>query len=40
MVVGNGKRLFPEGTSGTSWTLAGTTSFSTGAVVLDLRPVG
>ncbi|NGO79039.1 dihydrofolate reductase [Streptomyces sp. YC504] len=38
VVAGKGKRLFPEGTPGTSWTLAGTTSFSTGAVVLDLRP--
>ncbi|MER7821951.1 dihydrofolate reductase family protein [Streptomyces sp. NPDC096097] len=40
VVVGKGKRLFPEGTSGTSWTLAGTTNFSTGTLVLDLRPVG
>ncbi|MET9886090.1 dihydrofolate reductase family protein [Streptomyces sp. NPDC006430] len=40
VVVGKGKRLFPEGIPSTSWTLASTTTFSTGAVVLDLRPAG
>ncbi|MFC9294534.1 dihydrofolate reductase family protein [Streptomyces sp. NPDC057011] len=38
VIVGKGKRLFPEGVPRTSWALAGTTTFSTGAVVLDLRP--
>ncbi|MEV6527320.1 dihydrofolate reductase family protein [Longispora sp. NPDC051575] len=40
VVVGQGKRLFGEGCPASSWTLAGTTTFSTGAVVLDLRPHG
>ncbi|MFI5688157.1 dihydrofolate reductase family protein [Streptomyces sp. NPDC051636] len=38
VIVGKGKRLFPDGTPGTSWTLASTTNFSSGTVVLDLRP--
>ncbi|WP_412538833.1 dihydrofolate reductase family protein [Longispora sp. K20-0274] len=38
VVVGQGKRLFGDGGPASSWTLAGTTTFSTGAVVLDLRP--
>ncbi|MFE9481313.1 dihydrofolate reductase family protein [Streptomyces spororaveus] len=38
VVVGRGKRLFPETAPSTSWTLAGTTTFSSGAVLLDLRP--
>ncbi|WP_441248390.1 dihydrofolate reductase family protein [Kitasatospora sp. McL0602] len=38
VVVGTGKRLFPaDGPSG-AWTLAATTAFGTGAVVLDYRP--
>ncbi|MEW2373724.1 dihydrofolate reductase family protein [Streptomyces sp. NPDC006656] len=38
VILGKGKRLFPEGAPGSSWTLAGTTGFATGSVVLDLRP--
>ncbi|MEU2156063.1 dihydrofolate reductase family protein [Streptomyces sp. NPDC019396] len=38
VIVGKGKRLFLDGTPGTSWTLAGTTTFGSGTVVLDLRP--
>lgn len=38
VILGKGKRLFPEGVPTTSWTLANTTTFSSGAVVLDLRP--
>ena len=38
VVVGKGKRLFPEGVPVTAWRLASTTSFSSGAVVLDYRP--
>ncbi|MEU2631045.1 dihydrofolate reductase family protein [Kitasatospora sp. NPDC007106] len=37
VVVGQGKRLFPEGSSAAAWTLATTTAFSSGAVVLDHR---
>ncbi|MFD9687805.1 dihydrofolate reductase family protein [Kitasatospora sp. NPDC059088] len=38
VVVGTGKRLFPEGAGFTSWRLAATTSFNSGAVILDYRP--
>jgi dihydrofolate reductase len=38
VVVGAGKRLFPEGAEGSSWRLASTTTFGSGAVVLDYRP--
>ncbi|MFD0276915.1 dihydrofolate reductase family protein [Kitasatospora sp. NPDC127111] len=34
IVVGKGKRLFPEGSSSGSWALATTTTFGSGAVVL------
>ncbi|MEU4208428.1 dihydrofolate reductase family protein [Streptomyces sp. NPDC026206] len=40
VVVGEGKRLFPEGTPTSKWALAGTTTFSSGAIVLDYRPNG
>jgi dihydrofolate reductase len=38
--AGTGQRLFPGGVAATAWTLAGTTVFSTGAVLLDYRPAG
>ncbi|WP_423835066.1 dihydrofolate reductase family protein [Streptomyces manipurensis] len=38
VVVGTGRRLFCDGAVGTTWTLAGTAAFSSGAVVLDYRP--
>ena len=38
VVVGQGKRLFPDGVAASTWKLATTTTFSTGAVVLDYRP--
>ncbi|WP_433336677.1 dihydrofolate reductase family protein [Spirillospora sp. CA-294931] len=38
--VGAGKRLFREGGPAASWTLATTTAFNSGAVVLDYRPAG
>ncbi|MGW1072306.1 dihydrofolate reductase family protein [Streptomyces sp. NPDC002537] len=38
VVVGEGKRLFPEGTPMSKWELAGTTTFGSGALVLDYRP--
>ncbi|WP_433249112.1 dihydrofolate reductase family protein [Streptosporangium sp. CA-135522] len=40
VVVGAGRQLFPSGVAITTWALAGTTVFSSGAVVLDYRPVG
>ncbi|GAA0485103.1 dihydrofolate reductase family protein [Streptomyces stramineus] len=40
VVVGEGKRLFPDGTETSKWTLAGTTPFSSGALILDYRPTG
>ncbi|WP_067812807.1 dihydrofolate reductase family protein [Actinomadura kijaniata] len=40
VVVGSGKRLFPEGVDPTSWRLATTAAFSSGTVVLDYRPAG
>ncbi|MFF0448776.1 dihydrofolate reductase family protein [Streptomyces sp. NPDC004609] len=40
VVVGSGKRLFPDGVDTTTWTLAGIAAFSTGTVVLDYRPAG
>ncbi|MFE2325584.1 dihydrofolate reductase family protein [Streptomyces sp. NPDC059385] len=38
VVVGGGRRLFPDHGGSTTWTLAGTTTFESGAVVLDYRP--
>lgn len=38
VVVGHGKRLFPEGLQTGSWRLATAHTFSSGAVVLDYRP--
>ncbi|MGC0334078.1 dihydrofolate reductase [Streptomyces sp. SAI-170] len=38
VIVGKGKRLFPEGAPATNWRLAATHAFATGAVVLDYRP--
>ncbi|MGK5640187.1 dihydrofolate reductase family protein [Streptomyces sp. URMC 126] len=38
VIVGRGKRLFPEGAPATTWTLASTTVFDSGALVLDYRP--
>ncbi|MEV0616500.1 dihydrofolate reductase family protein [Nonomuraea sp. NPDC050404] len=38
VVVGHGKRLFPSGVDTTTWRLATTHVFSSGAVVLDYRP--
>ncbi|MFG6200121.1 dihydrofolate reductase family protein [Nonomuraea sp. JJY05] len=38
VVVGKGKRLFADGIDTTAWCLAGTHTFSGGAVVLDYRP--
>lgn len=38
VVVGGGRRLFPDRGGTTTWTLAGTTTFGSGAVVLDYRP--
>ncbi|MEU5051303.1 dihydrofolate reductase family protein [Streptomyces sp. NPDC021096] len=40
VVVGEGKRLFPEGTQMSRWTLAGTKTFDSGALILDYRPSG
>ncbi|NAS25763.1 dihydrofolate reductase [Herbidospora sp. NEAU-GS84] len=40
VVVGTGKRLFAEGVESTKWKLAGTATFSSGAIVLDYRPAG
>lgn len=40
VVVGRGKRLFPEGTERKPLTLANTTTFSSGAVVLAYQPAG
>ncbi|MFJ1758258.1 dihydrofolate reductase family protein [Kitasatospora sp. NPDC088134] len=37
VVVGQGKRLFPEGAGAATWTLAATTAFGSGTVVLDYR---
>ncbi|MBC6461085.1 dihydrofolate reductase family protein [Actinomadura sp. HBU206391] len=38
VVVGKGKRLFPDGAETKTWKLAGTHAFSSGAIVLDYRP--
>lgn len=38
VVLGSGKRLFPEGTETTALELAETTTFSSGVVVLSYRP--
>ncbi|KUJ69618.1 pyrimidine reductase [Streptomyces albus subsp. albus] len=38
VVAGGGRRLFHENTGATAWTLAGTSVFSSGDVVLDYRP--
>ncbi|MCF2530349.1 dihydrofolate reductase family protein [Yinghuangia soli] len=38
VTVGTGKRLFAEGRAKRTWTLAGTQTFSSGAIVLDYRP--
>ncbi|MFI6480444.1 dihydrofolate reductase family protein [Nonomuraea sp. NPDC050663] len=38
VVVGAGKRMFPDGVDTSAWQLAGTTAFSSGAIVLDYRP--
>ncbi|MEV7520561.1 dihydrofolate reductase family protein [Streptomyces sp. NPDC091371] len=38
VVVGGGRRLFPDSGDRTTWTLAGTTTFSSGAIALDYRP--
>ncbi|MFJ8014328.1 dihydrofolate reductase family protein [Streptomyces sp. NPDC096339] len=38
VVVGGGRRLFPEHGDPGTWTLAGTTTFDSGAIVLDYRP--
>ncbi|GAA4233519.1 dihydrofolate reductase [Streptosporangium album] len=38
VVVGTGKRLFPDGVDTSTWKLAGTAAFSSGAIVLDYRP--
>lgn len=40
VVVGSGKRLFPDGINTSAWNLAGTSAFSSGAIVLDYRPAG
>ncbi|GLX97375.1 hypothetical protein [Herbidospora sp. NBRC 101105] len=40
VVVGTGRRLFADGVESTKWKLAGTATFSSGAIVLDYRPVG
>lgn len=39
VVAGAGRHLFPNGVPVTTWTLAGTTVFSSGSVVLDYRPI-
>lgn len=39
VVVGAGRRLFSDGAVGRTWTLAGTAALSSGAIVLDYRPV-
>ncbi|MFD7257724.1 dihydrofolate reductase family protein [Streptomyces sp. NPDC059874] len=39
VVVGGGQRLFPDSGDSTTWTLAGTTTFDSGAIVLDYRPI-
>ena len=38
VVVGSGQRLFADGINTSSWKLAGTAAFSSGAIVLDYRP--
>jgi dihydrofolate reductase len=38
VIVGTGKRLFPDGIDTSTWQLAGTATFSSGAIVLDYRP--
>ncbi|MBG0827023.1 dihydrofolate reductase family protein [Planomonospora sp. ID67723] len=38
VIVGKGRRLFPEGIDTKTWRLAGTQAFSSGAIVLDYRP--
>ncbi|WP_018349246.1 dihydrofolate reductase family protein [Longispora albida] len=38
VIVGTGQRLFADGAAPKSWTLAGTHTFSSGAIVLDYRP--
>ncbi|MFD8529641.1 dihydrofolate reductase family protein [Streptosporangium canum] len=38
VIVGKGKRLFSDGIDTTTWQLAGTHTFSSGAIVLDYRP--
>lgn len=38
VTLGSGKRLFADGLTPKTWTLAGTQSFSSGALVLDYRP--
>lgn len=38
VIVGKGKRLFPEGIDTKTWRLAATSAFSSGAIVLDYRP--
>lgn len=38
VIVGTGKRFFPEGLDTSTWKLASTTAFSSGAIILDYRP--
>ncbi|MFC9295403.1 dihydrofolate reductase family protein [Streptomyces sp. NPDC057011] len=38
VTLGTGKRLFADGLTPKTWTLAGAQSFSSGALVLDYRP--
>jgi dihydrofolate reductase len=38
VVVGTGKRLFRDGVDPSTWRLAGTHTFGSGAIVLDYRP--
>ncbi|MFD1933087.1 dihydrofolate reductase family protein [Nonomuraea mangrovi] len=38
VVVGPGKRLFPDGVDSTTWTLAATSTFGSGTIVLEYRP--
>ncbi|GAA3445181.1 dihydrofolate reductase family protein [Planomonospora venezuelensis] len=38
VVVGKGRRLFRDGVDTTTWRLAGTHTFASGAIVLDYRP--
>lgn len=38
VTLGTGKRLFRDGATGKTWTLAGSYVFDSGAIVLDYRP--